>query len=65
MDWPYIEEMLVTSDYKGKKVKGEIVSMLREKIEQLEAEIKTLQFENEMLELANEQLRNDLAGEDL
>ena len=38
MDWNYIENMLVTSDYKGKKVKGEIVSMLREKIEQLQSE---------------------------
>jgi hypothetical protein len=38
MDWNYIEDMLVTSDYKGKKVKGEIVSMLREKIEQLQSE---------------------------
>jgi hypothetical protein len=38
MDWKYIEDMLVTSDYKGKKVKGEIVSMLREKIEQLQSE---------------------------
>jgi hypothetical protein len=38
MDWNYIEDMLVTGDYKGKKVKGEIVSMLREKIEQLQSE---------------------------
>jgi len=38
MDWNYIEDMLVTSDYKGKKVKGEIVSMLRTKIEQLQSE---------------------------
>ena len=38
MDWNYIEDMLVTSDYKGKKVKGEIVSMLRKEIEQLQSE---------------------------
>lgn len=65
MDWAYIEEMLITSDYKGKQVKREVLDSLKKEIERLEDENKTLQLENEMLELANEQLRNDLAGEDL
>lgn len=65
MDWSYIEEMLITSDYKGKKVKQEVLNSVKKEIEQLESEIYTLKLEKEMLELANKQLRNDLAGEDL
>lgn len=65
MDWAFIDDMLITSDYKGKQVKREVLDSVKKEIERVEAENKTLQLENEMLELANKQLMYDLAGDDL